>query len=180
MQTPLYLCVQNIIFHSLPITKPTVPVIRKLWIFVMVQEAIDVFYRLPKNNYDESKECVLKYWQAFVQNYCIQEELHHFLEGREKEKPKCSEKILNSFQGTKHLHNIFTSFSAQFLCCFYLWNCLFSKLVFSKVFFAFPAFSLNPGSISTITKNTLLKMVQKVIDLLLTVPCFVTLKCDEN
>lgn len=32
----------------------------------------------------------------------------HFLEGREKETPKCLEKILNSFQGTKHLHNIFT------------------------------------------------------------------------
>lgn len=41
----------------------------------------------------------------------------HFLEGRQKGAPKCSEKILNSFQGTKHLHNIFTSFSAQFLCC---------------------------------------------------------------
>lgn len=77
----------------------------------------------------------------------------HFLEGREKETAICSEKILNGFQGTKHLHNIFTSFSAQFVCSLHRWNCLFSKLVFSKVFSVFPAFSLNPGSIRTITKK---------------------------
>lgn len=75
MQTPLYLCVRSIIFYSLPKTKPTIPLSAKLWIFVMVQEAIDVVHRLPKNNCEEPKERVLKYWQAFVQNYCIQEEL---------------------------------------------------------------------------------------------------------
>lgn len=44
----------------------------------------------------------------------------HFLGGREKEIPKCSEKILNSFQGTKYLqislHHSVLSFCVASTC----------------------------------------------------------------
>lgn len=178
MQTLLYF----IIFHWLPITKTTVHVITKLWIFVTVQEPNDVINRLSKLTARILKIMLWNINRLLCSKSVCKKNCRPPLEGREvKKQQNFQRKYLMVFRGEKKKSTISLYRSVLSLCVVSRVKLPFLNVSFLvKRSLLFTVFALNLFPEIQLPKSRMSSMVWKLSDLWLIGPCSFPLKCHKN